>query len=134
MWLYRRILRVPWTAHVPNIEILRRMKKEKEVLPTVKARKIQYLGQIMRNTSRYHLLQTILQGKIPGKRSVGRRRISWLKNIRSWTSKTSTELLRAASDRNCTAKMVANIRNGWEPEEEEGIVIHILYCSNFYQI
>lgn len=112
MWLYRRILRVPWTDHVTNVEILRRMEKEKEVLTTVKARKIQYLGHIMRNESRYHLLQTILQGKIPGKRSVGRRRISWLKNIRAWTSKTSTELFRTVKDRSSTAKMVANIRNG----------------------
>ena len=112
MWLYRIMLRIPWTSYVPNVEILRRMKKQKEVLTTVKARKIQYLGHIMRNNNRYHLLQTILQGKIPGKRSVGRRRISWFKNIRTWTCKTSTELFRAASDRTNTAKMVANARNG----------------------
>lgn len=112
MWLYRRILKVPWTDHVTNVDILKKMKKEKEVLTIVKTRKIQYLGHIMRNGNRYHLLQSILQGKIPGKRSVGRRRISWLKNIRTWTSKTSMELFQAARDRSSTAKMVANIRNG----------------------
>ncbi|KAJ8896379.1 hypothetical protein PR048_001723 [Dryococelus australis] len=60
---------------VTDVEILRRMKKYKEVLTAVKTRKLQYLDHITRNESRYQLLQSILQGKIPGKRSAGRRRM-----------------------------------------------------------
>uniref|UniRef100_A0A8D8SMX4 Craniofacial development protein 2 n=1 Tax=Cacopsylla melanoneura TaxID=428564 RepID=A0A8D8SMX4_9HEMI len=66
MWLYRRILRIPWTAKVTNKDVLRRMKKEMEVLNTVKVRKLQYLGHIMRNENRYFLLQNSIQGKVYG--------------------------------------------------------------------
>lgn len=72
------------------------MKKEKEVLNTVKSSKIQYLGHIMRNESRFHLLQAILQGKVFGRKGVGRRRISWLKNLRNWFAMNPTQLFRAA--------------------------------------
>lgn len=112
MWLYRRIQRIPWTERITNTEVLRRMGKEKEVLNTVKTRKLQYLGHIMRNESRYVLLQKILQGKVYGARGVGRRRISWLKNLRTWFNQSTTQLFRAAVNKVRIANMIANIRNG----------------------
>lgn len=112
MWLYRRVLRVSWTEHVTNENILLRICKEREVAVTVKARKLEYLGHIMRNESRYQLLQNILQGKVLGRRSAGRRRISWLKNLRTWFSMTTTQLFRAAANKVMIANMIANIRNG----------------------
>ena len=30
MWLYRRTLRILWTARITNVEVFRKMKKEKE--------------------------------------------------------------------------------------------------------
>ena len=36
MWLYSRILSISWTAHTTNVEVLRKMKKEREVINTVK--------------------------------------------------------------------------------------------------
>ncbi|KAL1456665.1 hypothetical protein WDU94_001378 [Cyamophila willieti] len=107
-----RILKIPWTHKVTNIEVMRRMKKNKELLNTVKCRKLQYLGNIMRNPTRYELLQQILQGKIDSKREPGRRRISWLANLRTWFGKSSTQLFRIAVDKVRIAMMVAHIRNG----------------------
>lgn len=112
LWLYRRILRVSWIERITNDEILQRMEKDREILTTIKTRKLQYLGHIMRNESRFQLLQVIIQGKVQGKRGVGRRRISWLKNLRTWFSKTTTQLFRAAVNKVIIAKMVADIRNG----------------------
>jgi len=43
----------------------------------------------MRNDNKYKLLKSILQGKVFGKRGPGRKRISWLKNLRTWYSKTT---------------------------------------------
>jgi len=40
-----------------------RMKKDLEVINTTKKRKLEYLGHIMRNESKYHLLRSVLQGK-----------------------------------------------------------------------
>lgn len=112
LWLYRRVLRISWVDHVTNEEVLRRMRKEKEILYQVKKRKLEYLGHIMRNPERYRLLQLILQGKIQGRRSVGRRRISWLKNLRVWFNTTTVGLFRASVNKVRIAIMLANIRNG----------------------
>ena len=78
IWVYRRILKISWTEHVTNNEVMRRVNKELEIVETIKTRKLQYLGHFMRG-DRYTMLQLIIQGKIQGKRSVGRRRISWLR-------------------------------------------------------
>lgn len=112
MWLYRRMLKIPWTAHTTNKEVLERIKKKQEIVYTIKCRKLEYLGHVMRNQERYSLLQTIMQGKVKGKRGPGRRRISWLRNLRTWFGKTSTELFRAAANKVIIANMIANIRNG----------------------
>ena len=55
MWIYRRILLISWIEHTTNEEVLRRMGKTKEVTFTIKRRKMEYLGHIMRN-NKYRLL------------------------------------------------------------------------------
>ena len=75
MWTYRRMLRISWVEHITNIQVLDRMSKQKEILNNIKIRKLQYLGHISRN-SKYQLLQLIIQGKIQGKRNIGRRTTS----------------------------------------------------------
>lgn len=111
MWTYRRILKISWVDRVTNDEVLRKMKKEKEVLNTIKIRKLQYLGHVMRG-EKYVLLQIIIQGKIVGKRSIGRRRISWLNNLRQWYNCKSVELFRAAVSKVKIAVMIANLLKG----------------------
>lgn len=111
MWCYRRILRISWVDRITNEEVLRRMDKEREVLNNIKKRKLEYLGHIMRNEHRYSLLQLILQGKVLGRRGPGRRRISWLHNLRKWFSLTTAGLFRAAANKIRIAMLVANIRN-----------------------
>uniref|UniRef100_A0A8D8UV16 Craniofacial development protein 2 n=2 Tax=Cacopsylla melanoneura TaxID=428564 RepID=A0A8D8UV16_9HEMI len=111
MWTYRRMQRISWTDHITNVEVLRRMNKEKEVQKEVKRRKLVYLGHIMRG-SRYEILHLIIQGKIMGTRSVGRRRISWLKNLREWFNMSSADLFKAAVSKVRIAVMIANLRDG----------------------
>lgn len=98
MWCYRRILRLSWRDRVSNERVLRMLFKDRELLATVKRRKMEYLGHIVRGP-KYVTLQTILQGKFEGKRRVGRKNLSWLRNIRTWTELPYEELVRTASDR-----------------------------------
>lgn len=56
--------------------------------------------------------------KNPGKRP-GRRTIFWLKNLRTLFCKTTTGLFSAVLNKIMLARMIANIRNGQAPEEEE---------------
>ena len=80
---------------VINHEVLRRIKKNTELIITIKIRKLSYFGHIMRNP-KYQFAQLVIQGKIAGRRGPGIRRTSWLKNLRQWSGKTSLELFRAA--------------------------------------
>lgn len=112
MWCYRRMLKISWTEHVTNDEVLRRMKKCQEIINTVKERKLQYFGHVVRHPEKYKLLKIVLEGKIEGKRGPGRRRISWLKNLRQWFNQSTKSLFRAAVDKVRIAIMLANVRNG----------------------
>lgn len=48
MWLQRRMLRIPWVDHVINTEILRGTNTNRQILRTIKCRKIAYLGHILK--------------------------------------------------------------------------------------
>ncbi|KAL6432029.1 hypothetical protein ACFW04_007456 [Cataglyphis niger] len=63
MYLYRWILRISWTQRITNVEVLNRMRKQKELLFTIKTRKIHNLGHIMRG-EKYELLRLIIEEKI----------------------------------------------------------------------
>lgn len=110
MWVYRRMLRISWMDRVTNVEVMSRMKKAKEIIIEVKTRKLAYFGHIMRHPERYHLLHVIVQGKISGKRGPGRRRTSWLKNLRDWFEINTPSLFRAAKDRDNIARFIADVR------------------------
>lgn len=111
MWCYRRMLRISYIYHVTNNTVMQRMNKDLEIMRTVKTRKLSYLGHVMRN-EKYHLIQLILQGKIEGKRTQGRRRTSWLKNIRQWTGMTTVHLFRTAVNKIIWTNVIANVHRG----------------------
>ena len=52
MWAYRRMLRVSWTEHKTNEEVL---KTTRSLLPTIKKRKCQYFGHVIRMRSIHKL-------------------------------------------------------------------------------
>lgn len=79
MWLYRRILKIVQIDYNTNQCVFESMGKEKELLTTMKYRKLEYMGHL-RSNQQYNVLQLILQEK----RNVGRGQISFseLKNPR----------------------------------------------------
>ena len=104
MHLYRRMLRLSWIQKITNEEVLRRMDKRKELMNAVMQRKTLYFGHIMRG-QRYSILRLLLEGKVEGKRSIGRRQNSWLKDLRRWF-----EIFRAAVSRTTLVMRIANLR------------------------
>ena len=66
-------------------------------------------GHVIRN-EKYRLLQLVMEGKIEGKRGQGRRKTSWLKNLRDWFDVDSLSLFRAAVDKVKICQMIANLR------------------------
>src|SRR5687768_11966240 len=83
MKMLRRILQIPWTAHRTNESILQETGYRKELLGTIKKRKLTYLGHIMRKQGE-NLEKTVIQGSVPGKRSRGRPRKTWIADIIEW--------------------------------------------------
>nr|CAH7746925.1 unnamed protein product [Callosobruchus chinensis] len=86
MWTLRRMLKISWTEHVRNDDVLRMAGLgDRELFEHIKKRKISYLGHIIRG-ERYEFQRVILQGKVEGgRRGIGRKKLSWLRNIRQWT-------------------------------------------------
>lgn len=76
------------------------MNKDLEVLKEIKRRKITYLGYIIR-TSKYKILHLIIHGKFVGKRSIGRKILSWLGNLREWFIMSAADLFSAAVSKDC---------------------------------
>nr|CAH7733484.1 unnamed protein product [Callosobruchus chinensis] len=98
MWTLRRMLKISWTEHVKNDAMLRMAELEDlELFEHIKKRKISYLGHIIRG-ERYEFQRVILQGKIEGgRRGIGRKKLSWLRNIRQWTGISDFQSIQEAA-------------------------------------
>ena len=107
---------------VTNAKVLQRMSKSKELLDTMKERKVQNLGHVMRG-EKYEVLRIVLEGKIKGKRLIGRRQNSWLKDIRRWLGKTSNEIFKAAVNRTLKIIWIANLRRETASSSEEELIV-----------
>ena len=76
LWFYWRILKVSWTSHQTNEEILRSMNTTRILMKTIRQRQMRFFGHLMRKDRMESLS---IMGKIDGKRSRGRQseRFMW---------------------------------------------------------
>jgi hypothetical protein len=63
LWCWRRMEKISWTDSVRNEEVLRRVKEERNILHTVKRRKANWIGHILRRNC---LLKHGIEGKLEG--------------------------------------------------------------------
>lgn len=91
MYLYSRI---SWIEKITKNQVLRRINKEKELLLSIKETKLRDVGRIMA-AEPYEILQFIFEGKIQGKRSIGRRQNASPRGIGRWFGRTLLEIFRA---------------------------------------
>jgi len=80
-------MRVSWTAKKTNEWVLNKAGVKRELLDTVKARKLPYYGHTMRKQGSC-LEKEIMQGTMPGARRRGRPRTAWMDNIKTWTGRS----------------------------------------------
>ena len=106
----RKILRVSWTAKKTNEWILNKAGVKKELLDTVKARKLAYYGHTMRKQGSC-LEKEIMQGTMPGARRRGRPRTAWVDNIKTWPGLSMEESIRMTEDRDKWRKYVHGVAN-----------------------
>ena len=72
-------MRVPWTARRSSLSILKEISPEYSLEGLMLELKLQYFGHLMRRAD--SLEQTLILGKIEGKRRRGQQRIRWLDSI-----------------------------------------------------
>jgi hypothetical protein len=95
MTCYRRALRISWTDHRTNEAVLEEMETERELMATIRKRKLQFFGHVIRARN---LCTHILEGRVHGKRSRGRQRRRWSDDIKDWTGRSLAECTDAARD------------------------------------
>ena len=79
LWCWRRLLRVPWTARRSNQSILKENGPECSLEGLMLKLKLQYFGHLMRRAD--SLKETLMLGKIEGRRRRGQQRMLWLDDI-----------------------------------------------------
>ena len=79
LWCWRRLLRVPWIARRSNPSILKEINLEYLLEGLMVKLKLQYFGHLMQRTD--SLGNTLMLGKIEGKRRRGWQRIRWIDSI-----------------------------------------------------
>jgi hypothetical protein len=98
MWCWRRMEKISWTDRVRNEEVLHRVKEERNIVHTIKRRKANWIGHILRRNC---LLKHVIEGKIEGRIEMtgrrGRRRKQLLDDLkgnrRYWTFKEEALVL-----------------------------------------
>ena len=84
LWCWRRLLRVPWAARRSDQSILKEISPEYSLVGLMLKLKLQYFGHLMQRTD--SLGNTLMLGKIEGKRRRGQWRMRWLDGIKiQWT-------------------------------------------------
>ena len=112
----RKILCVSWTAKKTNEWVLNKAGGKRELLDTVKARKLAYYGHTMRKQGNC-LEKEIMQGTMPGVSRRGRLRMASIDSIKTWAGLSVEESVRVTEDRDKWRKYVHGVAN---PRIEDG--------------
>ena len=91
MWNYRRMLKLSWTEHKSNGEVLQILNTQRSLLDTIKKRKLTCFGHIIKENN---IQQLVLEGKINGRHRRGRPQTNWTDNIKDWTQMRYHEYIR----------------------------------------
>ena len=79
LWCWRTLLRVPWTVRRANQSILKEINPEYTLEGLMLKLKLQPFGHLMQRTD--SLEETLMLGKIEGRRRRERQRMRWLDGI-----------------------------------------------------
>jgi hypothetical protein len=83
MWCWRRMEKISWTDRVRNEDVLHRVKEERNIVHTIKRRKANWIGHILRrNCLLKHVIEGNLEERIEVMGRRGRRRKQLLDDLK----------------------------------------------------
>ena len=114
MWFYRRMLRISWTEHKSNEEVLRMAGVERNLLKNIRKRQLEFLGHILRKEGLENLC---LAGRTEGRKARRKQRSTYLDSLVNWMKNqvsarervkiSSLSLLKTSRDRKLWKVMIA---------------------------